>query len=100
MAVSFTSRPASTGPPTFLVVARAMDLQALAAVIKGAETCLAEHGDYAGATVGQVWVDWPEEVLTGRLSQACKGRNANNEIIKGYTKFAKRRLSCMDWSER
>jgi hypothetical protein len=65
-----------------------MDLHSLKAIIRSAESVTCEHGDASGMTVGQVWEDWPEEILSGRLAASSRTRTTTNKLVKAYTKFA------------
>ena len=74
------------GPFTLAAAVSAMDLHSLKAIIRSAESVICEHGDASGMTVGQVWEDWPEEILTGRLAASFRTRITTKKLIKAYTK--------------
>ena len=87
MAISSSSLLPCVGPATSVAAVSAMDLHSLKTIIRSAESVICEHGD-APETVGQVWEDWPEEILTGRLAASFRTRTTTNKLIKAYTKFA------------
>ena len=65
-----------------------MEWHSLLSALRLAETSICEHGVYAGFTLGQVWQDWPDEVVSGRLAGSSKARSGSNRIIKTFTKLA------------
>ena len=60
----------------------------LLATLKAAENTLCEHGGYAGFTVGQVWREWPEEILSGKVQKASSARSGSSKVIRAFTKLA------------
>ena len=87
MAISSSSLLPCLGPAKSVAAVSAMDLHSLKTIIRSAESVICEHGDASGMTVGQVWEDWPEEILTGRLAASSRTRTTTNKLIKVYTKF-------------
>ena len=65
-----------------------MEWTALFEAVMAAESILCERGDYGGFTVGAIWADFPDEVLSGRLQASAKGRDRTSKVIRSFTKLA------------
>ena len=64
-----------------------MAWQDLLAAVKASETILCEKGAYEGFTLGDLFQAWPEELISGRVQAAYKGRDQTSRTIRAFTKF-------------
>ncbi len=65
-----------------------MDFQEIARAAATAETVECEPRNYRGLTLGQVFNNWPDEVVSGRVA-AGRSKSQSAKVARAYCKFAK-----------
>ena len=65
-----------------------MDLAELRDLIEACEAVRLDGPQYLGLTLGELFRTWRDEVESGRLATASRGKSSATKVAKAYTKLA------------
>ncbi len=75
-----------------------MDEGKLVSALRLAEAVVLDYGELAGISVGDLYREWPSEVISGRIAPS-RAVSEPRKMVKAYCKFAKAAEELMQVSE-